>query len=184
METPMRDTYNSGAQADVDRAQQKRLLAALNASNSALRRDECGAWCIFGQRGAIHTFGDGKSWVVYVICRSVRHWTAAKARLSFCNLMQDGDDEGCLRLVNLPTPDQAIIIRDVIGLRKRTELAPAELERRRALGKLLAQVPGSPISITPLPNPVQPSEPVLERELAKSATDTDGTRQGQSGFPI
>jgi hypothetical protein len=34
--------------------------------------------------------------------------------------------------------DQAEAIRDVLGIRKRTELGPDELERRRALGKTLA----------------------------------------------
>src|SRR5262245_2903572 len=135
----MGDTNDSCFDAEADRTQQRELLAALDAWDRALRRDECGAWCISGQRGTIRTFGDGKSWVMHVGCRSVRHWTATKARLCFCDLLQDADDEGCLRLTDLPTPDQAIIIRDAIGLRKRAELGPAELERRRALGKRLAQ---------------------------------------------
>lgn len=75
-------------------------------------------------------------------------------------LMQDGDDEGCLRLIDLPTPDQAIVIRDVIGLRKRTELGHAELERRRGLEKLLAQAQRLPSSPTPLPTPAQPSHQI------------------------
>jgi hypothetical protein len=158
----MGDTYDSFSEAEADRTQQRELLAALGAWDRGLRRDECGAWCISGQRGAIRTFGDGKSWVVHVVCRSVRHWTATKERLSFCELMQDGDDEGCLRLIDLPTPDQAIAIRDVIGLRKRTELGPAELERRRGLGKLLSQAQRLPSLPTLLPTPAQPSQPDLE----------------------
>ena len=54
------------ADAEVDRVQQKGLLAALNAWGRALRRDECGAWCIDGKRGSIHTWGDGKTWVLFV----------------------------------------------------------------------------------------------------------------------
>jgi len=161
------DTYDSASDAEADRTQQRELLAALGAWDRGLRRDECGAWCISGQRGAIRTFGDGKSWVMYVNRRSVRHWTATKARLSFCELLQDGEDEGCLRLIDLPTPDQAIIIRDAIGLRKRTELCPDDLERRRELGKRLAQARGSAGSISPLLPAAQPSEPVLECEPAK-----------------
>src|SRR5262245_32908770 len=165
------NVYKNGLEAEVDRQQQMALLTALNATERALRRDDCGAWRINGSNngadGSIHAYGDGKTWVLYVRCRSVRHWTATKVRLSFCELMQDGDDEGCLRLIELPTPDQAIIIRDVIGLRKRTELGPSELERRRGLGKLLAQAQGSPSSLSPLPTPGEPTEPVLERELAK-----------------
>src|SRR5262249_22438838 len=54
----MGDTYNSAAEAETDRAQQKAVLAPLNAWDRALRRDECGAWCIRGERGSIHTWGD------------------------------------------------------------------------------------------------------------------------------
>jgi hypothetical protein len=125
----MGDTYDSAAEAEVDRAQQKALIAALNASDRALRRDECGAWCVSGDRGSIHTWGDGKTWAVYVACRSARHWTATKARLSFCAVTQDGDDEGVLRLHALPKPEQAEIIREALGIRKRREISDAERER-------------------------------------------------------
>jgi hypothetical protein len=40
-------------------------------------------------------------------------------RLSFCRVTQDGDDEGCLRLDELPTPEQAVLIRKAIGLKRR-----------------------------------------------------------------
>ena len=163
----MGNTYDSASDAEADRTKQQELLVTLAAWDRGLRRDECGAWCILGRRGAIRTFGDGKSWVVHVVCHSVRHWTATKARLSFCELLQDGDDEGCLRLIALPTPDQAIIIRDAIGLRKRAELSPGELERRRAVGKQLAQAQGTASSVSPLPTPIQQSEPIFDRELAE-----------------
>jgi hypothetical protein len=39
------------------------LLKALNVWDRAPWRDECGAWGISGERGSIHTWGDGKSWV-------------------------------------------------------------------------------------------------------------------------
>jgi hypothetical protein len=45
----MGDTYDSAAEAEADRAQQLALLAALNATERALRRDECGAWRINGR---------------------------------------------------------------------------------------------------------------------------------------
>jgi hypothetical protein len=42
-------------------------------------------------------------------------------RLSLCKVSQDGDDEGCLRLMDLPTPEQALLIRKALGLNlKRT----------------------------------------------------------------
>ena len=56
-----------------------------------MRRDECGAWRIDGKYGSIHTWGDGKTWVLYVGCRSKLHWTATKQRLGFCVVTQDGD---------------------------------------------------------------------------------------------
>src|SRR5262245_597536 len=133
MGTPaMRNTYDNPAEAEADRGQQRLLLAALNAWDRALGRDECSAWCISGKHGRIYTWGDGKTWVLWIGCRSLLHWTHTKRRLSFCSVTQDGDDEGSVRLHQLPTPDQADVIRDVLGIRKRTELAPEELERRRA----------------------------------------------------
>ena len=45
---------------------------------------------------------------------------------------QDGDEEGCLRLFHLPSPQEAVVIRDVMGLRKRVDYAPETLERKRA----------------------------------------------------
>jgi hypothetical protein len=95
--------------------------------------------------GSIHTWGDARTWVLFVACRSVRHWTATKARLAFCTVTQDGDAEGCLRLDHLPTDAQTTAIRETLGIRKRAEYAPEELERRRASMKSLAQrkKPGS-----------------------------------------
>jgi hypothetical protein len=126
------ETYDSAAEAQADRRQQQELLAALNSWDRALRRDECSAWRINGKSGSIHTWGDGKSWVLWVGCRSPRHWTATKQRLAFCTVTQDGDEGGCLRLHALPTREQAKIIRHVLGIRKQMELSPEELTRRRA----------------------------------------------------
>jgi hypothetical protein len=124
------DTYDSVA--DADRAQQKALLTALGGWDRALRRDECGAWCIMGKTGKVYSWGDGKAWVLWVGCRSARHWTAAKKRLDFCEVTQDCEEEGCLRLHELPTPEQALVIRDVLGIQKRREVSPETLELLRA----------------------------------------------------
>ena len=113
-----------------------------NGWDRALRCDECGAWRINGKHGSIHTWGDGKTRVLWVGCHSERQWSADKRRLDFCTVTQDGDAEGCLRLHPLPTAEQAEIIRDVLGIRKRTEFAPGERERRRTLMKRLVEVPG------------------------------------------
>ena len=127
----MRDTYETVAEADADRAQQKALLVALGAWDRALRRDECGAWTISGERGTIHTYGDARTWLMFVASRSDYHWTHTKKRLGFCELRLDCDGEGTLRLHQLPTPEQAEVIRDILGIRKRVEFSPEDLERRR-----------------------------------------------------
>jgi hypothetical protein len=54
--------------------------------------------------------------VIYCAVGTARKWTKLKSRLSFCEVTQDGDDEGCLRLMDLPTPEQAILIRKALGL--------------------------------------------------------------------
>lgn len=130
----MRDTYETGAEADADRKQQERLLAALNASSGALRRDECGAWAINGTDGVIHTYGDNATWLLCARCRSPQHWTWTVKGLPFCTVTQAGDDEGCLRLHALPTPSQAEAIRGALGIRKRREVSEAELARLKAHG--------------------------------------------------
>src|SRR5215831_14667061 len=125
-------TYDSRAEAQADREQQENLLVALGAWERALRRDECGAWCIGGKTGRVYTSGDGRTWVLFVACRSSMHWTHTKRRLSFCTVTQDGEDEGCLRLHTLPTAEQAAVIRHMLGIRKRVEIAPETLGRLRA----------------------------------------------------
>ncbi len=125
-------TYRNREEERLDRRQQVRLLTALDAAPSQLHRDACGWWIIEGQHGAIQTWGDGKSWLVCLSCRSKQHWTFTKRRLDFMTLTQDGDDEGCLRLFHLPSPAEAILIRDVMGLRKRVAYAPETLDRKRA----------------------------------------------------
>jgi hypothetical protein len=125
-------TYRNREDEQDDRAQQERLLVALDAAESQLRRDECGWWVIRGRRGSVQTWGDGTTWVAYVRCRSARHWTSTKSRLGFMSVTQDGDDEGCLRLLRLPKPEEAALIRDALGLRKRRTLT------EESRGKLIA----------------------------------------------
>jgi len=54
---------------------------------------------------------------------SALQWTWFKKRLSFCEVTQDGDEEGCYRLHRLPTAAEADEIRDIVGLRKRKDLS-------------------------------------------------------------
>ena len=124
------NTYEDAADAEADRGQQLRLLAALGAWDRALRRDELAAWCIQGTRGRIYT--DGQGWVLYVAGRSVRHWSAVRAKLSaFCTITQDGDDEGVARLHDLPAPEQAAVIREALGIRKRVAVSSTWRDRLR-----------------------------------------------------
>jgi hypothetical protein len=118
----------SGGGTDRDRL--AGLLDALDASASALRRDDCGDAAILGAHGHIH--GPPEAFYLYLICHSPRAWTFAKQRLSFCRVSQDGDDEGILRLDRLPTSTEAAEIRPLLGIRKRMHFTPEELERRRA----------------------------------------------------
>jgi hypothetical protein len=169
----MGDTYDSGADAEADRAQQKRLLAALNASERALRRDECGAWAIGGKHGSISTWGDGDTWALFVACRSAQHWTWTKKKLSFCMVTQDGDDEGCLRLHRLPTPSQATLIRNVVGIQKRRQVSEAELDRLRAFA--FERKPRSEATLEPKVDQALSSLPDVPQE--KNANFQRGARQ-------
>jgi hypothetical protein len=143
------DTYRTGAMEQADKLKQGQLLAALGAWDRALRRDECGAWCINGWSGHIVTWSDDPAetaWLVYVTCRSARGWTEAKRRLSFCTVTQNGDDEGCLRLDRLPTSSEAEIIRDVLRIRKRVAFSEAELARRRQWARLHLEGVAAPMA--------------------------------------
>ncbi len=164
--------YANRDQARDDRNQQETLLAALDAASSQLRRNACGLWTIAGRRGTIQTWGDGETWLVCVIGRSARHWTAIKHRLAFMTITQDGDEEGCLRLCRLPTPQEAVVIREVTGLRRRVAYAPDALERKRA--SMARALSARESARTPRPGVVMPKElagdfsrqggPVVERE--------------------
>jgi hypothetical protein len=83
-----------------------------------------------GTRGRIYT--DGKGWVLYVSGRSVRHWSAVRAKLAeFATITQDGDEEGVARLHDLPAPEQAAVIREALGIRKRVAVSSAWRDRLR-----------------------------------------------------
>ena len=71
---------------------------------------------------------------------------------------QDGDEEGCLRLLALPTPDQAALIRDALLLRKRrtlTESSRASLISAGVNGRFRAQGSATAPGLVPedLPSP-------------------------------
>ena len=139
-----------------DRASLKALLAALDASETTLRRDlvrgegRAGNWAICGKLGHVYPDGDG-----YLLCvvaddernRSARRWTNVKARLAdICRVTQDGDDQGCLYLDRLPAPHEAAVIREALGIRKRrtvSDEARRHLEAARRATKSLSNGSGS-----------------------------------------
>jgi len=68
---------------------------------------------------------------------------------------QDGDEEGCLRLLALPTPEQAALIRDVLLLRKRralTEASRAALISAGVKGRFQAQEAAMAPGLDPRPS--------------------------------
>jgi len=118
------------------RARLIKLMAAIDVTGRALRRDECGDPRLEGSRGHIYAAPEGFQ---FVLCGgSVRRWTYTKQVLSFARLVQDGDDEGVFLLDRLPTAAEGHVIRDRFGIRRRVRLGDEELERRRVQGRALA----------------------------------------------
>jgi hypothetical protein len=80
---------------------------ALDSAPAALRRDECGDWRIAGNSGKVFPIcgtidrKSGPGFHIFVERESSRAWTAAKAKLGFARLTNDGDTEGLLFLDRL-----------------------------------------------------------------------------------
>ena len=133
----MSDTAMSehGAALLKDRARLGALVRALGASDLALRREQCrgelGDYAVIGTSGHVYTDGDGFLLVV-TTAESPRRWTNVKAKLGFCRLTIDGDDEGTLHLDHMPTPDQADLIRSALGIKRRRHLTPEALVSLKA----------------------------------------------------
>src|SRR6476646_3885953 len=115
-------SYNSRAEATDDRACLGLMGEVLNAARNAVRLDECRLWTVQGSRGYVSTWGDGQTWMLAVGSKTPRHWTFTKQRMAsfpgLAQLTQDGDDEGVLRLMHLPTPEEAAEIRRATGIRQ------------------------------------------------------------------
>jgi hypothetical protein len=104
------------------------LTESLSVSQGRLHRDPCGDWVIVGTRG--HILTDGINAYAYLPFETARRWERVKRLLDFMAVVQDGDTEGVLRFDGMPTPAQAEVLRQVLGLRKATPLTD---ERRAAL---------------------------------------------------
>jgi hypothetical protein len=80
--------------------------------------------------------------------------------------VQYGDDVGSLRPQQLPTQQQAAVIRDVLGIRKRVEFSTEDLERRRALMKRVALAAGRADATSPIPYQPSGQAPKISAEPA------------------
>jgi hypothetical protein len=113
-----------------DRTRLIELADALDASRVGLSRDyhrgygDAGDYALRGKLG--HIYRDGSGFLLLVSSNeSNSRWTNVKKRLrSFCLLTQDGDDEGCFRLDRLPTPEEAPIIREALGIKQKRHYSP------------------------------------------------------------
>jgi hypothetical protein len=101
------------------------FATALNVSRRRLKRDTCDDWIISARRGHFST--DGLSFYIYLKLKTPRRWEFAKQTLQFLTVSQDGDNEGIFIIRDIPTTEQAAVIRKVLGLRK----APNLTEKQR-----------------------------------------------------
>jgi hypothetical protein len=84
----------------------QRSAAALDSRASALRRDECGDWAIFGSNGHVYAVPEGSQLMI-------------------------GCDCGNHRWSSLPSKAEAAEIRDILGIPKRIELSERQLASLR-----------------------------------------------------
>jgi hypothetical protein len=162
-------SYAAFKEAEADRDALRGLLRALDVSNRTLRRDECGAWCIRGRRGHVYTWGPSGGWLLFCDGHSPRKWSSIKRRLAFCKVTQDGDDEGCLRLLELPTPEQAVAIRKALGI-KRKRKVDAVILRERLLRSTGRGVSGAAATAAPSPGVEQQETPQPLKTASREAT--------------
>jgi hypothetical protein len=116
---------------EQDRAELGTLLTAINGAMNTLRRDACGDWTISGSRGHIRACGG--TFFVYIEGRSARAWTYAKKQLhGICPVAsQDGDHEGILTFSRMPDADEAVMLRQYVGLRQTREVSPDQAQNLR-----------------------------------------------------
>jgi hypothetical protein len=107
---------------------------SIDSRASALRRDDCGDWAIWGTNGHIYAVPDGFQLMIGCDAgnhrwSSARGWESAKKRLGFGKVTQDGDREGSIVLDRLPSKSEAVEIRDILGIPQARHLS----EERRAI---------------------------------------------------
>ena len=134
-----REFYQSAEDERLDKEQLQRLFTALDPVEKAFRRKDH-AWTIYGKHGRIVTWGDKAhaSWAIYACPPSTidpegspRAWGMAKQKLAFLQVTQDGEFDGVFKLVRLPTDDEAALIREVLGIRRRPNVSEQSLQNLR-----------------------------------------------------
>jgi hypothetical protein len=118
-----------------DRPFLQSLLVVLDTRDATLRQDEYRAWRLVGKRGHVYGVPEADAYYAFAQFPTARGWTAAKIRLRFGQVTQDGDDEGVIRFTGLPTPEQAEAIRITVGLPRRRHLSPEQRARLRSIGR-------------------------------------------------
>jgi hypothetical protein len=93
----------------------KQLANSLNVSHSRIQRVEDKS-ILLGRRGSIHH--DDEHLHVAVKADSIRKFSAIKRKLGFMELVTDEKDGGAFRLKRLPTKDEAVALRKVVGMNK------------------------------------------------------------------
>jgi hypothetical protein len=125
-----------------------RFVEALGCRDAALHRDECGDWRVRGRYGHIYAVPGTldrpgvEGFQIYFRGASKfeeppkgsKAWSFAKKAMSFCEVINDGDDEGVMLLDRLPTPEEALIIRDKLNIPKKREVSEEERTRLAGMG--------------------------------------------------
>jgi hypothetical protein len=162
------------------------LAAALGSRNSVLRRDECGNWRIEGTRGWVYAVSgtlnrpDRAGLQIYCAPGSARAWASARKTMAFAELALDGADEGLLFLARMPTPEEAAILRDKLGIAKKREISEAERKRLAGIGKATAFVRQDGVAgqfraqATALNDPPGSSTCSVQLELLRRHASRDG----------
>jgi len=131
--------------------QREALLAfrdALGCRDNALRRDECGDWCIEGRFGHIYAIPGTldrpgcEGFQIYFRGaaefeeppRGSKGWAECKKAMPFAEVTANGDAEGMLFLDHMPDQAEAKIIRDKLYIAKKREISDDERARLAAFG--------------------------------------------------
>jgi hypothetical protein len=132
-------TYENISEKAADRAQLAKFLDAIDATPNALRLDDCECWVIKGRFGYVSTWGDGKGFLLAIVGGGkAKQWAYDKRRLSFCDLTQDGHDEGCFYLRRLPIiKTEGEAIRVALGIHQRKRYTKEQLAASSARAKQL-----------------------------------------------